>query len=61
VHKNRTQPEAMLQGVLAMRLHWLREIVATFFRRPAELVPQDGLKPTIREEVLAIAQEVYAT
>ena len=36
-----------------------RELSA-IFQRPVDLVPQDGLKPVIRETVLASAQEVYA-
>ena len=36
-----------------------RELSA-IFQRPVDLVPQDGLKPVIRESVLASAQEVYA-
>lgn len=36
-----------------------RELSA-IFRRPVDLVPQDGLKPVIRETVLSSAQEVYA-
>lgn len=30
------------------------------FQRPVDLVPQEGLKPAIREAVLSSAQEVYA-
>ena len=37
-----------------------RELSAMFNRR-VELVPQEGLKPVIREAVIASAQEVYAT
>jgi predicted nucleotidyltransferase len=36
-----------------------RELSA-IFQRPVDLVPQDGLKPVIRESVLSSAQEVYA-
>jgi predicted nucleotidyltransferase len=36
-----------------------RELVA-LFRRPVDLVPKQGLKPAIREEVLTSAQVVYA-
>jgi predicted nucleotidyltransferase len=35
-----------------------RELSA-IFQRPVDLVPQDGLKPVIRESVLSSAQEVY--
>ena len=34
--------------------------LADLFQRPVDLVLQDGLKPVIREAVLASAQEVYA-
>ena len=35
--------------------------LSTMFNRRVELVPQEGLKPVIREAVIASAQEVYAT
>jgi len=44
-----------------MTLGKMQRELATIFQRPVDLVPQDGLKPVIREEVLASAQEVYAT
>ncbi len=34
--------------------------LSKLFKRPVDLVPQDGLKPIIRDEVLAGANEVYA-
>ena len=34
--------------------------LADLFQRPVDLVLQDGLKPVIREAVLASALEVYA-
>ena len=34
--------------------------LAEMFHRPVDLVPQDGLKPVIRESVLAEAREIYA-
>jgi uncharacterized protein len=34
--------------------------LSTLFGRQVDLVPQDGLKSTIREAVLSSAQEVYA-
>ena len=34
--------------------------LSEIFQRPVDLIPQDGLKPVIREEVLSKAQEVYA-
>ena len=36
-----------------------RELTA-IFQRPVDLVPQDGLKSVIRDQVLSTAQEVYA-
>lgn len=36
-----------------------RELSA-ILHRPVDLVPQDGLKPTIKDEILSSAQEVYA-
>lgn len=35
--------------------------LSTMFNRRVDLVPQAGLKPVIREAVLASAQEVYVT
>ncbi len=34
--------------------------LATLLRRPVDLVPKQGLKPAIREAVLASAEIVYA-
>jgi predicted nucleotidyltransferase len=34
--------------------------LAVIFNRPVDLVPQDGLKPVIRDSVLLEAQEIYA-
>jgi predicted nucleotidyltransferase len=39
--------------------HMQRELSA-LFHRPVDLVHQDGLKPLLREQVLATAREVYA-
>ena len=33
--------------------------LAEMFHRPVDLVPQDGLKPVIRESVLAEARDIY--
>jgi predicted nucleotidyltransferase len=44
-----------------MTLGKMQRELATIFQRPVDLIPQDGLKPVIREEVLNSAQEVYAT
>ena len=43
-----------------MTLGKMQRELAALFKRPVDLIPQDGLKPVIREEVLASAQEVYA-
>lgn len=34
--------------------------LALIFKCPVDLVPQDGLKPIIRDSVLEEAQEIYA-
>jgi hypothetical protein len=38
----------------------MKRELSLIFRRPVDLVPQEGLKPAIRDEVLASAQEIYA-
>jgi hypothetical protein len=38
----------------------MKRELSEIFHRPVDPVPQDGLKPTIREIVLSSAQEVYA-
>ena len=38
----------------------MRRELSGIFQRPVDLVPQDGLKPAIRENILSSAQEVYA-
>ena len=43
-----------------MTLGKMQRELEALFQRPIDLIPQDGLKPVIREEVLASAQEVYA-
>jgi predicted nucleotidyltransferase len=43
-----------------MTLGKMKRELSAIFQRPVDLVPQDGLKPAIREEVLSSAQEVYA-
>jgi predicted nucleotidyltransferase len=50
-------PEAR---VSFMTLGKMRRELEAIFQRPVDLVPQDGLKPVIRDEILAEAQEVYA-
>jgi uncharacterized protein len=43
-----------------MTLGKMKRELSTLFQRPVDLVPQEGLKPAIREAVLSSAQEVYA-
>ncbi|MEA4907456.1 MAG: nucleotidyltransferase family protein [Anaerolineaceae bacterium] len=43
-----------------MTLGKMKRELSTLFQRSVDLVPQDGLKPSIREAVLSSAQEVYA-
>ena len=43
-----------------MTLGKMQRELATIFQRPVDLIPQDGLKPVIRKEILASAREVYA-
>ena len=38
----------------------MKRELSTIFQRQVDLIPQDGLKPAIREAVLSSAQEVYA-
>jgi hypothetical protein len=52
------EPDARVSFLTLGRM--TRELTAMFNRR-VDLVPQEGLKPVIREAVLASAQEVYAT
>jgi predicted nucleotidyltransferase len=51
------EPGAQI-GFLA--LGRMRRELSEIFHRPVDLVPQDGLKPVIREQVLAEARELYA-
>jgi hypothetical protein len=37
-----------------------RRELGRLLQRPVDLVPRDGLKPIIRDSVLATAEEVYA-
>lgn len=43
-----------------MTLGKMQRELAAIFQRPVDLIPEDGLKPIIRAEVLSSAQEVYA-
>jgi predicted nucleotidyltransferase len=38
----------------------MKRELSALFERPVDLVPQEGLKPAIREEVLDSAEEIYA-
>lgn len=44
-----------------MTLGKIKRELSVIFQRPVDLVPQEGLKPAIRDEVLTTAQELYAT
>jgi predicted nucleotidyltransferase len=44
-----------------MTLGKMKRELSTLFRHSVDLIPQEGLKPAIREAVLSSAQEVYAT
>ncbi len=44
-----------------LTLGQMQRELAAIFNRPVDLVPQDGLKPVIRDSVLGEAQELYAT
>jgi predicted nucleotidyltransferase len=46
--------------VTFMMLGKMKRELSGMFQRPVDLVPQEGLKPAIREAVLSSAQEVYA-
>jgi uncharacterized protein len=46
--------------VTFMVLGKMKRDLSGIFQRPVDLVPQEGLKPAIREAVLSSAQEVYA-
>ena len=43
-----------------MTLGKMKRELSALFQREVDLVPQEGLKPAIREAVLSSAQEVYA-
>jgi len=47
--------------VTFLTLGRMKRELSEIFQRPVDLVPQEGLKPAIREAVLSSAQEVYAT
>jgi uncharacterized protein len=52
------EPEAQI-GFLA--LSRMRRDLEALFGRPVDLVPQEGLKPLIRDSVLADAEPIYAS
>jgi len=43
-----------------MTLGRMKRELTAILARPVDLVPQEGLKPVIRESVLASAEEIYA-
>jgi len=43
-----------------MTLGKMKRELSLIFRRSVDLVPQEGLKPTIRNEILDSAVEIYA-
>ena len=43
-----------------MALSRLQRELALLFQRPVDVVPRDGLKPLIRDQVLSDAEVVYA-
>jgi predicted nucleotidyltransferase len=47
--------------VTFMTLGRMKRELSEIFNRHVDLVPEEGLKPSIRREVLASAQEVYAS
>jgi predicted nucleotidyltransferase len=47
--------------VTFMTLGRMKRELSALFDRNVDLVPQEGLKPAIREAVIASAEEVYAT
>ena len=51
------EPEAHV-GFLA--LSRMQRELSTLLGRPVDLVPRDGLKPVLREEVLSSAEMLYA-
>ena len=46
--------------VTFMTLGRMKRELSALFERSVDLVPQEGLKPAIREAVIASAEEVYA-
>lgn len=51
------EPDAQIGFVALSRMQ--REL-SELFQRPVDLVPQEGLKPRIREAVLSSAEVIYA-
>lgn len=47
--------------VTFMTLGKMKRELSKIFNRTVDLVPQDGLKPAIRDSVLSSAMEVYAS
>ncbi len=65
-YKSSSDIDVLVQFVPGTRISFLtlgkmRRELEAIFERPVDLVPQDGLKPLIREEILSSAQVVYAS
>lgn len=48
-------------NITFMTLGRMKRELSALFDRPVDLVPQEGLKTAIREQVLSSAEEVYAS
>ena len=46
--------------VTFMTLGRMKRELSGIFQRPVDVVPQEGLKTSIRQSILASAQEIYA-
>lgn len=46
--------------ITLMTLGRMQRELSALFQRPVDLIPQDGLKPALRDEVLSSARVVYA-
>jgi len=51
------EPDAQIGFIVLGRM---RRELEQLFQRPVDLVPRDGLKPSIREAVLSNAEVIYA-
>lgn len=46
--------------VTFLKLGRMKRELSALFQRPVDLVPQEGLKPAIRDAILSSARELYA-